>query len=113
MTNLKLVLGPIPLIQTPAGRGGPIREGIAEAYKDVEIIFLDPSYLDVAITGVAERINFGPVVVYDREKIVKAFVEAGMDEEGADKWISFSIEGAYMGQRTPLILCPIDKFCST
>ncbi|KWT98463.1 hypothetical protein CHC07_05350 [Variovorax sp. B4] len=72
------------------------------------MLFLDPPSLDKAIVGVAERINLGPVVVYDRNKLVQAFAEEGMTEEEADEWVSFNVEGAFVGERTPLILCSVD-----
>jgi hypothetical protein len=84
-----------------------IRDRLAAAYDDDEMLFLDPPSLDTAIVGVAERINFGPVVVYDRSKLVQAFVQEGMTEEEADEWVSFNVEGAYVGERTPLILCSV------
>lgn len=99
----------------PASRVAPssealerlIRDRLAEAYGDDEMLFLDPPSLDHAIVGIAQRINFGPVVVYDRQKLVEAFMAEGMDEEEADEWVSFNVEGAYVGERTPLILCSV------
>ncbi len=82
----------------------PLRDQLVEAYGDDELLFLDPPSLDVAIVGIAQRINFGPVVVYDRDKLVAAFAEDGMSLEEADEWVSFNVEGAYVGERTPVIL---------
>ena len=81
-----------------------LRERIAHAYEDDEMLFLDPPELDRAIIGVAERINFGPVVIYDRDKLVHAFMEQGMSAEAADEWVSVNVEGSFIGDRTPLVL---------
>lgn len=87
----------------------PIRDQILERYPDTDFIFLEPASIDAAIVGVAERLGFGPVVVYDRAKLVKCFMDDGMDDEGAEEWISFNIEGAYLGEATPLLLNSLDS----
>lgn len=94
-----------PAVPEPA-----IRDRISDGCPDEELLFLDPPALDVAIVGVAQRIGFGPVVVYDRAKLVQAFVEQGMDQEDADEWVSFNVEGAFMGEGTPLILEGVAQF---
>lgn len=85
----------------------PIRDALVGAYDDDELIFSDPPSLDLAIIGVASRINLGPVVVYDRAKLINAFIAEGLDEEGAEEWMRFNVEGAYIGERSPLILCSV------
>jgi hypothetical protein len=64
-------------------------------------------YLDHAIIGTASRCGMEPVLVYDYEKLVAAFVAMGMEEDEAAEWISFNIEGAYVGPETPLIFYPL------
>ena len=58
---------------------------------------------DDAIVGVGYRLNT-PIVVYDREKIFQSLVAQGLTEEDADEYISFNIEGAYVGEGTPLLV---------
>lgn len=87
-----------------------IRYRISDGCSNEELLFLDPPSLDVAIVGVAQRIGFGPVVVYDRAKLVQVFVQQGMSEEDADEWVSFNVEGAFMGEGTPLILQGVAQF---
>ncbi len=74
---------------------------------------------DEAILGMAERINFGPVVAYDKEKMIEILMR-DMDvshdelEEGqtiADKkyelateYFYYNIAGAYMGEYTPVFI---------
>lgn len=86
-----------------------LRDRLLERAGDEELIFLEPAELDVAIVGLAERLGFGPVVVYDRAKLHSAFMRMGMDEDEAHEWISFNIEGAYLGKETPLILSGLDQ----
>jgi hypothetical protein len=43
-------------------------------------------------------------VVYDKEKIALQFIEDGMTYEEAVEYIEYNIEGAYVGENTPLIL---------
>lgn len=74
---------------------------------------------DEAIIGMAERINFGPVVAYDKEKIIEILMR-DMDvshdelEEGqtiedkkyelASEYFYYNIAGAYMGEYTPIFI---------
>jgi hypothetical protein len=51
--------------------------------------------------------------VYERNALVQVFIDQGMSEEDADEWVSFNIEGAYIGPHTPLIVdwrWPLDLF---
>ena len=67
--------------------------------------------LERALVGVASRCGMDPCVVYDYYIMVQCFIEEGMTEEEAVEWIDFNILGAYIGERTPLILVvgPIDE----
>ena len=63
-----------------------------------------------AIIGWFERCGQGPLLIYDYEKLVAHFVKEGMDEDEAEEWISFNIEGAWMGKGTPAIMHRINSF---
>ena len=41
--------------------------------------------------------------VYDGAKMVEHFMQTGMTEEEAHEWIDFNVEGAYVGESTPII----------
>jgi len=67
---------------------------------------------DEAILGPA-MIWRGPqmidVLVYDAEKIRDILMARdGMDAEMAREYIEFNIEGAYMGEHTPVLVWPND-----
>ena len=59
---------------------------------------------DDAVIGTIERCGQTPLVVYDYEKLCAHFERDGMTEDDAVEWISFNVEGAWMGQGTPAIL---------
>ena len=60
---------------------------------------------DEAIIGVAERIGLGPVVAYDVEKILqKLITRDGMSYEEAVEYFDFNIQGAWMGEFTPVFI---------
>lgn len=75
-----------------------------------EIAEINPEALlcdgfDEAIIGVAERINLGPVVAYDIDKMVEIMVERdGMTQEEAMEFFDFNIIGAWMGENTPVYI---------
>jgi len=81
-----------------------MREEIEEAYK-IEfpgLLFMDG--LDSAIIGVSHSSDV-PVVAYSAHKILKNLVEQqGMGVHEAREFMSFNIDGAYMGVHTPLIV---------
>tara|TARA_R100000458_G_C8108964_1_gene132543 strand:+ start:245 stop:505 length:261 start_codon:yes stop_codon:yes gene_type:complete len=70
--------------------------------KEFNLIFWDDC--EQAIIGLAGRCGQDPLVVYDRDKLIKVFMEKGLTEEESEEWINFNIEGAFVGESTPLIL---------
>ena len=60
---------------------------------------------DEAIIGIAERINLGPVVAYDVDKMLEIMVERdGMSYEDAMEYFDYNILGAWMGENTPVYI---------
>jgi len=55
--------------------------------------------------------NVVGVLVYDAEKIRSTLVQRdGMTPEEAREFIEFNIEGAYMGEHTPVLVWPDDSW---
>jgi hypothetical protein len=89
-----------------------------------EALFLDG--FDDAIIGISERINFGPVVNYDKDKIIEILAkdmepdEDSIDEHGGDvesakifmaiEYFEYNVAGAYVGEHTPLITKTTSKY---
>ena len=75
-----------------------------------EIADINPDALmcdgfDDAVVGMAERINLGPVVAYDVDKMIDIMIERdGMDYEEAIEFFDFNIAGAWMGDYTPVYI---------
>jgi hypothetical protein len=68
-----------------------------------EALLLDG--FDDAIIGIAERINLGPVVAYDVEKILEIMrTRDEMTYEEAYEYYEFNIKGAWMGDYTPVFV---------
>lgn len=60
---------------------------------------------DEVIIGIAERINLGPVVAYDIDKMLEILMERdGMSYEEAHEYFTFNIIGAWMGEFTPIFI---------
>ena len=68
------------------------------------MMLLDPEKFDHCIIGIASRCGMPASVVYDRDKIMELLQAEGMSHEEADEYISYNIEGAYVGETTPLIM---------
>jgi hypothetical protein len=64
--------------------------------------------LDDSIIGQASIWNGNKrveVLVYDADKMIKVFMDRdGMSEEEANEYILFNIEGAYIGEDTPVLV---------
>jgi len=64
--------------------------------------------LDDSIIGQASIWNGNnrvEVLVYDADKMIKVFMDRdGMSEEEANEYIVFNIEGAYIGEDTPVLV---------
>jgi len=90
------------------------REEIAEINPDA----LMCDGFDEAIIGMAERINLGPVVAYDVDKIIEILMrdmevdEVDLDDtslpdlkyEMAIEHFEYNIKGAWMGEFTPVFI---------
>lgn len=50
------------------------------------------------------------VLVYDAEQICENLMKDGMTHEGAREYIEFNIEGAYVGDGTPVLVWPQDTW---
>ena len=71
-----------------------------------EIAEINPEALlcdgfDEAIIGMAERINLGPVVAYDVDKMIEILMK-DMTDEDAFEYFYFNVSGAYVGEKTPI-----------
>ncbi len=61
--------------------------------------------LDDAILGIGYRCGQMPIVVYDSAKVIDILTERdGMTHEEAEEFFSFNIEGAWVGEQTPVWL---------
>lgn len=59
--------------------------------------------LDDAIVGIAVRCGQPALYVYDSQKCVEVLMRNNKwSEEEALEWFSFNIEGAWLGEHTPL-----------
>jgi hypothetical protein len=68
---------------------------------------------DNAVIGVAftwRDQNQVQVLIYDAEIIRENLMRDGMDAEEAREYIEFNIEGAYVGEDTPVVVWPDDEW---
>ena len=58
-----------------------------------------------AIIGMCERFHAEPVVAYDKDKCVKILIERDeMSYEEATEYFEFNVQGAWMGEGTPVFI---------
>lgn len=83
----------------------PIHEHIWSI--DPEIMLMDG--FDDAIIGLTQRMNEPNIAVYSWEKIIEILINRdGLDIEEAIEHTEYNILGAWMGDRTPIVVMPIE-----
>lgn len=70
---------------------------ILESFPEEEIIRADG--LDEAIMGIEQ---FTMCLIYSKSKVIDILVREGMTEQDALEHFSYNIQGAYIGDRTPI-----------
>jgi hypothetical protein len=84
------------------------RQTIEEIMPDrnPDALFMDG--LDDAIIGIGQQFTHDPVVVYDEGRIIEVLRSWGMKEQEAEEYFSFNIQGSWVGENTPIIICGLD-----
>ena len=68
------------------------------------------SGLDDAIIGVGVRCSQPPVVIYSVDRVIKILMDRdGMTNEEAVEFFEYKIEGAWVGNATPVWMYPISS----
>lgn len=67
---------------------------------DYAVNFLKADGFDDAIIGVCR----GSILVYDKEKVIEALEKQGMSNDEAWEFFEYNIEGAYVGEQTPIFV---------
>lgn len=87
--------------------GGPGRAEIDEQLKAMEENALLMDGFDGAIIGFSRRINEPLLVVYSWQKMMDILITRdGMEYEEAEEYIEYNCIGAWVGERTPIIVVP-------
>lgn len=73
------------------------RKDIVDSFEDEELLFVDG--FDAAIIGV-DTVTYR--VVYNKEIMIEVLIAEGMSYEDALEHFSYNIEGAYVGEKTPI-----------
>lgn len=80
------------------------KELLAELEEDILVM----DGFDDAIIGYSQRINDPTLAVYSWELMVKILMERdGMSDEEAMEYIEYNCLGAWVGERTPIIVLPL------
>jgi hypothetical protein len=79
------------------------------AAEDEPILLMDG--FDAAFIGLTQRINEPKLAVYSWDKMVDVLMTRdGMDYEDAVEYISYNCIGAWVGERTPIIVIPVEDW---
>lgn len=77
-----------------------IRERLEERFPDTEFLLADG--LDEAVIGIDSKTMR---VIYSKEKIIEILMERDeMERTEALEYFSFNIQGAYVGDKTPIYM---------
>ena len=73
------------------------KKDIIDSFEEEELLFVDG--FDVAIIGI-DTVTYR--VVYNKEIMIEVLIAEGMSYEDALEHFSYNIEGAYVGEKTPI-----------
>jgi hypothetical protein len=73
------------------------KKEIIDFFEDEELMFVDG--FDDAIIGI-DTVSYR--VVYNKEIMIEVLIAEGMSYEDALEHFSYNIEGAYVGEKTPI-----------
>jgi hypothetical protein len=75
--------------------------------RDEDVLLMDG--FDEAFIGYSQRINEPMLAVYSWEKMVDICVKRdGMTYDEATEYIEYNCTGAWVGERTPIIVMPFE-----
>ena len=78
-------------------------EKIRENFSEDEIILADG--FEDALIGVGWSFDKKPSAIYDRTRCIRILMKNdGMTEEDAEEYFSYNVEGAYVGERSPIFM---------
>ena len=76
--------------------------------EEEEYLLIEGVYTDSALVGVGRRCGQPLLAVYDRDRLVQGFIDSGMTHEDAEECVCRNVEGAWVGESTPLVVEAID-----
>lgn len=80
-----------------------IKEKLQEKHSYKELLFADG--FDEAILGVAWSFDKPLSVAYDKAKCINILMKRDkMNESDAEEFFNYNVEGAYVGEQTPVFL---------
>lgn len=89
----------------------PTREQIDALAEAIDEPLLLMDGFDSAFIGTSSRINEPTLTVYSWELMVGVLMERdGMEYEDAVEYISYNCMGAWVGERTPIIVVPLEDY---
>lgn len=86
----------------------PTREAIHEALVEMDESALLMDGFDEAFIGFSRRGNEPVLACYSYDRMIEVLVERdSMDYDEAMEYVDFNCVGAWMGERTPIIVMPL------
>jgi len=68
---------------------------------DEQVLLADG--FESAFVGIGRQFG-NPISIYDRSKCIEVLQDQGMSFEEADEYFSFNVEGAWVGEQTPIFM---------
>ena len=84
------------------------RDAINEYLESIGESVLLADGFDEAMIGVSQRMNEPLLAVYSYDKMIDVLIERdGLDYEEATEYLDFNVLGAWVGEKTPIIVTSI------
>lgn len=62
-----------------------------------------------AFSGIGIQYTKPPVAIYDRAECIECLVRSGLTHEEAEEYFSYNVEGAWVGEQTPIFYTKFEK----
>ncbi len=86
------------------------RDALSEYLNELGEPILLMDGFDEACIGISQRINEPMLAVYSYDKMVDVVMDkSGMDEDEAIEFVDFNCIGAWIGERTPIIVRSVEN----
>jgi len=83
------------------------KDQIESSLEDIEDEIMLADGFEDAYLGIGRQFTRVPFAIYDRNKCIEILMKDGMSDEEAEEYFQYNVEGAWVGDNTPVFIEPL------